>query len=261
MTRELLPLIASSFMVVFFAIEFVYSRVKRDGRCEIKDSATNCAIGAGYLLFNGLWGVVTAGVFLAAYSITPLRIDMSSGWSWLALFVLHDLLFYWSHRASHTIGILWAAHTVHHSSHKLNLSTGMRNSWIGGIMDWPFIVPLALLGFDPLSIAIAQVMTTVWDFFAHTAYVPKLPWLNGFMNTPANHAVHHSAAHEDLNANFGAILIVWDRLFGTYRPAVPVKVYGMEELPQRPYNPVYLELNPFVQWTARLLRRKRANAA
>jgi sterol desaturase/sphingolipid hydroxylase (fatty acid hydroxylase superfamily) len=260
MTRELLPLFASSFMVVFFAIELVYSKLKRDDRCEIKDSATNCAIGAGYLLFNGLWGMLTAGLFFAAYSITPLRIDMSSGWAWLALFLAHDLLFYWSHRASHTIGLLWAAHTVHHSSHKLNLSTGMRNSWIGGILDWPFIIPLAFLGFDPLSIAIVQVLTTVWDFFAHTAYVPKVRWLNQVMNTPANHGVHHSAANEDLNANFGAILIVWDRLFGTYRPAAPVAAFGMDPLPERPYNPVYLELSPFVHFFARLWRRRATTA-
>ena len=257
MTREMLPLIASCFMVVFFVIEIIYSRVKRDDRYDIKDAATNCVIGLGYLFFNGLWGALTAVIFLAAWLLTPLKFDMSSPWSWVLLVIAHDLLFYWSHRASHTIGIMWAAHTVHHSSAKLNLSIGFRNSWVGGAIDWVFILPLAFMGFDPLSIAMVQVSTTIWDYFAHAAYIPRLGPLEWVFNTPANHAVHHSADPKDYNSNFGAILIVWDRMFGTFRSQTQPLDWGMEEQPARPYNPVYLELSPF----ARLFRRNRETAA
>ena len=258
MTREMLPLVASFSMIGFFVIEIVYSRLKRDAHYDIRDAATNCVIGlVGFVFSNGLWGALTAVIFLAAWVATPLRFDMDSPWSWVALAIVHDFLLYWSHRASHTIGIMWAAHTVHHSSARLNLSVGFRTSWIGGAFEWVFILPLALMGFDPLSIAMVQVMTMVWGYFTHAAYVPRLGPLEWVFNTPAHHAVHHSADPKDYKSNFGAILMIWDRLFGTFREKTGPLTWGMQEMPAKPYNPVHLELSPFVRL---LRRRKRATA-
>ena len=118
------------------------------------------------------------------YELTPLRWSMDSWWHWAVMFVVNDFFFYWSHRASHESRLMWASHAVHHNSDKLNLSTGMRNSWVGAAIDWVFFVPVVLLGFHPSSCSRWCPLASGWDYLTHTPYVGRLPG-----STSLQHAV------------------------------------------------------------------------
>lgn len=250
-------------MALAFVIELAADWRRRD--CDGKEVCTNLAIGAGFLAAGLGWSFLTAGAFYAVWSVTPLRFDMTSGWSWLVLFLVRDFLFYWSHRASHTFGFMWASHHVHHSTPRLNFGTAMRNSWIGGGVDWLFWMPLAAIGFDPLSITTMHMVASAHNFLAHCGHVPRLGFIDVVFVTPRNHRVHHSVELDEQQCNFGAVLTVWDRLFGTFRPVArgPL-VFGVEPMPARRYDPVALELGPWASYLRGLpaaIRGRRARPA
>lgn len=259
MTREHVIVVAAAVMALAFVGEQLVARLGRRARDD-RETVTNLAIGAGFLVCGAGWGLLTTPVYELVWTHTPLRFDLASPWTWVFLFFVRDALFYWSHRASHELPWMWASHHVHHSSPRLGFGTAMRNSWLGGAIDWLFMLPLAALGFDPLSIITIHMVASAYNFLAHSADVPRLGVLDRVLVTPANHRIHHSVRAEESRCNFGAVLTVWDRLFGTFRP-VPIAplVIGVEPAPARPYDPVYLELAPWADYLrglrARLRRR------
>lgn len=139
-----------------------------------------------------------------------------------------DFLYYWDHRASHRVRLLWAvAHSVHHSSPLYNQTVGLRITFLDGYLSLWFYMPLALLGFEPVLIAAAFGVILGYQQWLHTETIGRLGWLDGWINTPSAHRVHHGVQPEYLDKNFGAILLVWDRLFGTWqREDAPVR-YGL----------------------------------
>lgn len=234
--------IAAAVMFGSFLVETFLSRiVLKDGRHDLKDTGTNLVIGAGYVVSNALQGTLVAAALFAVWSWSPFRWHMGSAWHWLVLLLAEDCLYYWSHRASHRFRLLWASHVVHHNSPLLNLSTGMRNSWVGGYLDWVFFIPLAACGFHPLHIAIVQAAATAFDFLAHTPYFPRNRLLDLVFNSPSNHRVHHAVNPGCVDKNFGGALIVWDRIFGTYHPETEPVSYGTAVMPRRPHNPFCVE--------------------
>jgi sterol desaturase/sphingolipid hydroxylase (fatty acid hydroxylase superfamily) len=260
MSRELVIIVSAAVMAAAFVLEVALHWWRRLDY-DYREMRTNLAIGAGFLVCGGGWALLTAGAYHAAWAVTPLRFDMTSGWSWLALFVARDFLFYGSHRASHVLPWMWASHHVHHSSGRLNLGTAMRNSWLGGAVDWIFMLPLAFAGFDPLSITTMHMATSAWNFCAHAGTVPRLGPIDVVFVTPRNHRVHHGTRPDEPFCNYGAVLTVWDRLFGTFRPAPrgPL-VFGTVPPPERPYDAVYLELAPWRDYLRGLWRRARDRA-
>jgi sterol desaturase/sphingolipid hydroxylase (fatty acid hydroxylase superfamily) len=241
---HLATILAAAVMFALFLVEFFVSRrVLRDDNYDLEDTRANLLIGAGYVVSAALQGALVAGVFVAIWSASPWRWDMGSPWSWLTLFLLEDFLYYWSHRASHRVRLMWASHVVHHNSPKLNLSTGMRNSWVGGYLDWVFFIPLAAVGFHPLSVAVVQAAATAFDFLTHTQYVGRNRLLDLIFNSPSNHRVHHGMNPEYADKNFGGALIVWDRMFGTYQPEVTRVSFGTYPMPSRPYHPFHLQFH------------------
>jgi sterol desaturase/sphingolipid hydroxylase (fatty acid hydroxylase superfamily) len=246
--------VAVGVMFSLFVIECVYSLwIRRDGHYTGWDTFTNLAIAFGYMISSLAIGTLITLLLLPFHELTPLRWSME-WWHWLVMFVVNDFFFYWSHRASHKLGIMWASHAVHHNSDRLNLSTGMRNSWVGAALDWVFFIPVVMLGFHPIFLFALVPLASGWDYLTHTPYVGKLPVLDGIFNTPANHRVHHERASGYTYKNLGGALIIWDRLFGTYASEptgeqVPLgheaemtrPEYGVEPMPARPRNPFYLE--------------------
>ncbi len=240
---ELVPWIAAGVMFGAFVIEGVASLVVlRDGHHDLCDSLVNVATTIGYVLARVGLGAAIAIAFVATWDLTPLRWSMDAWWHWAVLFVASDFSYYWSHRASHVYRVMWASHAVHHSSPKLNLSTGLRNSWIGGAIDWVFAIPVIALGFHPLHLAAVVAVASAWDFLTHTPYVGKIPLFDLVFNTPSNHRVHHAKNPRYLDKNLGGALIVWDRLFGTYAAEDEAPVYGALEMPRRPHDPFYLQV-------------------
>ncbi len=185
-------------------------------------------------------------------------VPMDSAWDFVALFIGLEFFYYWEHRASHAMRWLWATHSVHHSPEHLNFSAAYRlgvTNVLSGV--WLFFLPMRWLGFSPLHMSAALGINLLYQFWLHTELVPKLGFLEGFLDTPSNHRVHHSSNHEYLDKNFGGVLVIFDRLFGTYaaeRKDLPCR-YGL--VGRKP------ELNPvkiaFREWILLVRDLKRAS--
>ncbi|PRY56294.1 sterol desaturase/sphingolipid hydroxylase (fatty acid hydroxylase superfamily) [Knoellia remsis] len=209
-----------------------------------KDTASNLASGFGSVVIN--LGARFAALFLyfALWSVAPWHLDASSPWTWVFTLLAVDLLWYAYHRASHRIRILWAAHQAHHSSVYFNYSVALRQKWNpwGELLFW---TPLPLLGVPPWMIFFAFSLNLIYQFWVHTETIPKL-WapVEFVLNTPSHHRVHHASQKQYLDRNYGGILIVWDRLFGTYAEEEDVPVYGLT-VPVTTHNPFRLQYVEF----------------
>ena len=192
----------------------------------VRDTAASLSMGLGYVVFNLGWSLLYVLAYEGVQHLTPLHI----GTSWAAaigVFVGWDFLYYWEHRASHRIRILWAAHINHHSSQKFNLSTALRQPWIG-IGSLPFGLPLVLIGFSPAAVFTAQSANLLYQFWIHTERIDKM-WrpIEAVMNTPSHHRVHHGSNRRYLDRNFAGVFIVWDRLFKTFTPETERVIFGL----------------------------------
>ncbi|MEV5647979.1 sterol desaturase family protein [Nocardia sp. NPDC052254] len=194
---------------------------------RFRDATTSVMMGLGNVVVNIGWKLVVLTVFAAAYLITPLQLSPADPLTWIALIVADDFAYYWYHRTHHTVRMLWASHVVHHSSEFYNLSTALRQPWTP-FSSLPYWIPLALLGFPPWMILLQQSISLVYQFFIHTERVGTL-WrpIEWVFNTPSHHRVHHGSNDRYLDRNYGGILIVWDRLFGTFEPESERVRYGL----------------------------------
>ena len=165
------------------------------------------------------------------HAISPLRdVVGHQWWAWLLLFVLDDFSYYWFHRMNHEVRLFWAGHVNHHSSQYLNFATALRQGVGERVHKFLFWMWLPLLGFDPVMILIMIGVSLFYQFWIHTRAVGRLhPWIEAVFNTPSHHRVHHASNIRYLDSNHGGVLIIWDRLFGTFSAEVdsePV-VYGL----------------------------------
>ena len=167
--------------------------------------------------------------------------------------LLWDFLYYWDHRWMHEVRLLWANHVTHHSSERYNLSTALRQPWSGFLTFWVF-APMPLLGFDTKMTAKAGQLNLLYQYWIHTEAIDRLPALaERVLNTPSHHRVHHGANKQYLDKNYGGILIVWDKLFGTFEPEVRRIKYGLTKN-IRTHNPIKVGYHEFVD-IARDVRR------
>ena len=167
----------------------------------------------------------------------------------LLLFVGLEFFYYWYHRTSHTTRWFWAAHSVHHSPNQFNLAAAYRLGWFGKFTGTSlFFTPLVLLGFTPTTVLTALFLNLLYQFWLHADWIPRLGWLEYVLNTPSSHRVHHARNPEYLDANFGGVLIVFDRLFGTYveeRADLPCD-YGLVSPVTSSRNPLVLNVQPWI---------------
>jgi sterol desaturase/sphingolipid hydroxylase (fatty acid hydroxylase superfamily) len=183
-------------------------------------------MGIGSIVCNLGWGLATVAAVTGVHAVSPWRIG-SSATSWIVLFVAYDFCYYWEHRANHRVRILWASHVVHHSSRHYNLSTALRQTWTG-VGNTVFLLPMALAGFPPYMIFATGSANLLYQFWIHTERIDKLPRPFEFVfNTPSHHRVHHGMDKLYLDKNYGGILIVWDRLFGSFQPELFRPHYGL----------------------------------
>ena len=187
-------------------------------RYRFTDTLASLGMQAGNIVMNLLMaGTVFAGLS-AAYKIRLFDISPSSPRAWLAIFFLDDFIYYWFHRISHECRFWWAAHVNHHSSQEYNLSTAIRQSWTSVIVGtWTPWIPLALLGFPPAMILAQQGFNLFYQFWIHTEAIHRMPrWFEYLFNTPSHHRVHHASNPRYLDRNYAGVLMVWDRLFGSF---------------------------------------------
>ncbi|WP_249010746.1 sterol desaturase family protein [Conexibacter sp. DBS9H8] len=229
-----LILYAIPFFLATLAVEWLQFRHDRAEERESglvgyarADTLTSLAMGIGNVITNTAWKVVVVAVYAALYELTPLRISPAAWWAWPALFVADDVAYYAYHRASHRVRVFWASHVVHHSSQHYNLSTALRQPWTP-MTYFLFWIPLALIGFPPWMILLEQSVSLTYQFFIHTERVRQL-WrpLELVLNTPSHHRGHHGANAIYLDKNYGGILIVWDRLLGTFESESERVRYGL----------------------------------
>jgi sterol desaturase/sphingolipid hydroxylase (fatty acid hydroxylase superfamily) len=185
------------------------------------------SMGLGFLVVEAGWKLVTLAALFGVYALTPLRLATNSPWTWVLLFFADDFAYYWYHRLHHEVRVLWASHVVHHSSERYNFSTALRQPWTP-FTALPFWLPLAAVGIPPWLVMFELSVNLTYQFFLHTERIDKLhPWFEWVFNTPSHHRVHHGSQPAYLDRNYGGILILWDRLFGTFEPERERVIYGL----------------------------------
>lgn len=204
--------------VLLILAEMAFVRLTRRGRYDARDAATSLIMGFGNQAVGLFAAAIVVWAFYAAYQFRLFDI----GWTWWALvlcFFGEDLAYYWFHRVSHERRWFWASHVVHHSSQHYNLTTALRQTWTGNLaLGFIFHLPLPLIGFPPEMVLMFSGISLVYQFWIHTEAIDRLGPLEWVLNTPSHHRVHHATNARYLDANYAGVLIIWDRLFGTFVP-------------------------------------------
>ena len=240
---------AIPFFVFAMLLEFFVASAKNIKSYTTKDAFSSIAMGLGNV-FIGF--VSKLFVFAALYFVYEnLRIFTIpiSWWSFIILFFLDDFSYYWFHRTSHENRFFWASHVVHHSSKHYNLSTALRQTWTGSFYSFIFWLWLPLIGFHPGMIIFQMSISLLYQFWIHTELIQKMPkWIELFFNTPSHHRVHHGRNPIYLDKNHAGILIIWDKLFGTFQPELKSEKvqYGLV-VNIKTYNPIFIAFN---EWGA-----------
>jgi sterol desaturase/sphingolipid hydroxylase (fatty acid hydroxylase superfamily) len=234
--------LAVPFFVLLIVLEMAAWKLTGRGSFETRDAAASLLMGLGNQiapLFGGAFAL--SAVWTWVYQFRLFDIPNAS-WAIALCFVLDDLRYYWLHRIAHERRLFWATHVVHHSSQHYNLTTALRQTWTGGIMNGLiFTTPLVFIGFHPAMIAFAFGLNLIYQFWIHTEIIDKMPrWFEWLFNTPSHHRVHHATNPRYLDANYAGVLMIWDRMFGTFVP---------EEASEKPRYGIVKNLgsfNPFV---------------
>jgi len=252
-TRSLIVATALGFM----ALEYALGRLAHRDTHDWRESATSLAVALGQNAVRALEAGVVAVPFFVVYRHRLFDVSPTDPLALIALFLGSEFLYYWQHRASHRIRWMWATHAVHHSATRLNLTAAIRLGWTGNISgNFLFFLPLALLGFHPAAIVAMLGINLLYQFFVHTELAPRLGPLEWVLNTPRHHRVHHASNESCLDKNYGGVLIIFDRLFGTFAEppqAEPLRYGLVGAVPS--YNPIRIALG---QWMAMLQDARQA---
>jgi len=241
--RFLIPAVAFSLI----ALEFAAARLAHRDSYDMGETGASLVIALVHNLLRFVEAALLAVPFAFVYQHRLFDFDQISPIALGALFFLSEFTYYWQHRAAHRIAWLWASHSVHHSATRLNLSAAIRLSWTGNLSgNFLFLLPLVWLGFHPLAVLGMFGASLLYQFFVHADWAGRLGPLEWALNTPAHHRVHHASNKTCLDKNYGGVLIIFDRLFGTFAEAPAGETLRFGVLGAAPTNDV-LRLN-FGEW-------------
>ena len=222
--------VAFAIPLFFFLIGIEWLVARKLGKqvYRLNDSVNDLSCG----ILHQVVDLFVKGLALAVYTLIHhqlgfSQLDLSSPLAWVICMLAVDFIYYWFHRLSHEVNFLWAGHIVHHQSEEYNLAVALRQNALEPLLSAPFYWPLALLGFPPIMFFTCFALNTLYQFWIHTRCIGRLPWLDPWLNTPANHRVHHGRNPKYIDRNHGGILIIWDRLFGTYQREEEEPAYGI----------------------------------
>jgi sterol desaturase/sphingolipid hydroxylase (fatty acid hydroxylase superfamily) len=263
-TTKFANLIALAVPIFFIsiAIEVVVSLLLRRKVYRFNDSISDLSAGMLQELVGVFTKVLLFGVYIMVFDWIHKPAGAAEGsaygipvnvWTWIVVFLLVDLIYYVFHRNSHNIAVIWGSHEAHHSSQEYNLSVALRQGAFQRLFSFPYYLPLAVVGFSPLQFMVCSQINTLYQFFIHTRLVGKLGFLEYFMNTPSHHRVHHGVNPKYIDKNHAGVLIIWDKLFGTFQPEEEEPHYGTVK-PLTTLNPVWAQLHYFwhlIQLSAR----------
>jgi sterol desaturase/sphingolipid hydroxylase (fatty acid hydroxylase superfamily) len=237
--EQLVILISTPIYVLLIGGEWLISHYLNRKLYGLKDTLMNVYFMLANMGVDLLMRGITLFVLLGMAQFAFVKWAEKNWIYWTLLFLLEDLAFYWLHRADHMVRLFWAIHVTHHSSEDFNFTTGFRSSVFQPVYRFVWFIPIVLLGFSPIDIFVMYAITQTYGIIVHTQGVKKLGVLEYFFVTPSHHRVHHASNVRYLDKNMGMILIIWDKLFGTFQEEVdedPV-VFGLYEK-KAPVNPV-----------------------
>jgi alkylglycerol monooxygenase len=233
--------LATPVFLLLIAAEYAYGRAKGRNTYRLNDALNSISLGMLSEVTKVLTLMLRVGIYTAVYhaaAIGPGPEFWTSWYGWLMALVFYDLCYYWLHRGGHEVAVLWAAHVVHHQSEDYNLSTALRQTSSGALLGWVFYLPMAVAGVPPLVFAVVGLIDLLYQFWIHTEHLPRLGWFDRVFASPSNHRVHHAVNDRYLDKNYGGILIVWDRLFGSFQEETEKCVYGTRS-PLRSWDPIW----------------------
>ena len=231
--------------ILLMVIEVLFSAWQDAELYDFKDTVASLTMGIGNVIIKLFTKIPILGAYFLAYEFRFFTVPADALWAWVLLFFLEDFTYWLFHFSSHNVRFFWAAHVTHHSSQKYNLSTALRQTWTGALnLSFVFWLWLPLLGFHPLMVMTMQSVSLIYQFWIHTEAVGKLGFLEWFWNTPSHHRVHHASDVKYLDRNHAGILIIWDRMFGTFIEEDERPVYGLTKN-LNSFNPVKIA---FHEW-------------
>ncbi len=241
--------LATPVFLLLIGIELLVGWRRGRNTYRVNDALNSIGLGIMSQLVGVFTKLLAAGAYVLVYQHAALwHLPTDAAWVWVAGLLAYDLLYYWYHRLGHTVAFLWAAHAVHHQSEDYNLATALRQTSSGWLAAWAIYLPMAVLGVPPLVFGVAAMIDLLYQFWVHTQHVGRLGWFDRWFCAPSNHRVHHAVNDRYVDKNYGGILILWDRIFGTYcdeDEAEPC-VYGTRS-PLRSWNPVWANLQVYAE--------------
>lgn len=241
---EAVDYIALSIPVFFLLIgmELLVSKLKHTKLYRFNDAITNLSCGIGQQVLGIFLKTVLVLFYVFIYDHFRLTTMPNGVLTWILLFIGIDFFYYWFHRLTHEISVMWGSHVVHHQSEEYNLTVALRQGWVQSIFSTIFYLPLAFIGFNPVLFLTINAFQTLYQFWIHTRTIGKLPkWFEFIFNTPSHHRVHHGVNPIYIDRNHGGTLIIFDRMFGTFQEEQEEVVYGVTQQPNS-WNPLWLNV-------------------
>jgi alkylglycerol monooxygenase len=244
---------ATPVFLLLIALEYFWSRratarVTGEKAYRLNDAINSISLGILSQVSAVLTKVLNVGIYTVVFGAVAIFPDVAFWNAWygvLLALVFYDLCYYWLHRAGHVVALFWAAHVVHHQSQHYNLSTALRQTSSGTFFGWIFYIPMALAGVPPLIFGIVALIDLLYQFWVHTEQVGKLGWFDRVFCSPSNHRVHHAVNDPYIDKNYGGILVLWDRWFGSFQEEHEPCVYGTRG-PLNSWDPLWA--NAEVYW-------------
>ncbi|MCW5650061.1 MAG: sterol desaturase family protein [Ramlibacter sp.] len=248
MSPSQIIVLATPVFLLLMAIEFAWGYTRGRNTYRLNDAINSVGLGMLSQISAVFMRLLRVGIYTAVYgavALWPNEAFWSTWYGGLLALLFYDLCYYWLHRAGHESAVFWAAHVVHHQSQDYNLSTALRQTSSGPLLGWIFYLPMAVAGVPPLVFGIVSLVDLLYQFWVHTEHVPKLGWFDRWFCSPSNHRVHHAVNDRYLDRNYGGILILWDRLFGSFKEEDEQCVYGTRK-PLNSWDPLWA--NAEVYW-------------
>ena len=264
MTPTQIIVLASPVFFLLIALELAWSasskaRLPLSKAYRVNDMVNSISLGVMSQLSGVLLKVLTIGIYTLVFSAVAVYPDLAFWSTWygvLLALVFYDFCYYWLHRAGHVVNLFWAAHVAHHQSQHYNLSTALRQS-ATPFFGWIFYLPMAFAGVPPLIFAIVGLIDLLYQFWVHTEQVGKLGWFDRWFCSPSNHRVHHAVNDRYVDRNYGGVLVIWDRLFGSFQEELDEEpcVYGTRD-PLNSWDPLWANFSLYwgllkVSWHTR----------
>lgn len=237
----LLAFIPPIFVSLIF-VEILIDRIWFRKYYRLKDSLANLQVGLGHQIVAQLLKVMGFALYILVFEYARLSTIQMTWYWWVVLFFALDFCYYWAHRFSHELNILWVDHSVHHMGEDYNLAAALRLGYYQLLYTYCFYLPLALAGFPPEAFILILAISTIYQFWTHTELIRKLGWYEKVFVTPSHHRVHHARNPQYIDKNYGGVFIFWDYLFGSFAPEEEAVVFGITQ-PPASLNPMYMQVH------------------